>query len=204
MKHFSRQEIYQLEKIFRINLINSCTGFKSANLIATKSNSGVSNVAVFSSITHLGSNPPVIGFITRPNYVPRHTIENIRETKSYTINHIYNDIISDAHHTSAAYDREVSEFTKTGLEEEYKPNCFAPFVKNCPVQIEMSFLEEIPIKVNDTILVIGEIKNLYILDNLVNTDGSIELIEANVATIQGLDTYCIPKKGTKFSYQRPK
>jgi flavin reductase (DIM6/NTAB) family NADH-FMN oxidoreductase RutF len=51
----------QLEKVERLNLINSCTGYKSANLIATKSVDGAVNVAIFSSITHL-SNPALIGF----------------------------------------------------------------------------------------------------------------------------------------------
>ena len=58
------------------------------NLIATKSNDGFPNVAVFSSVTHLGSNPPLLGFITRPAFVPRNTYENIRKTGIYTINHI--------------------------------------------------------------------------------------------------------------------
>jgi hypothetical protein len=55
-KHYdcnSRDDISQLEKVERLNLINSCTGYKSANLIATKSVDGAVNVAIFSSITHL-------------------------------------------------------------------------------------------------------------------------------------------------------
>ena len=79
MKHISRDEISQMEKIERLNLINSCTGYKSANLIATKSVDGNSNVAIFSSVTHLGSNPALIGFIMRPTTVPRDTYKNIRE-----------------------------------------------------------------------------------------------------------------------------
>jgi hypothetical protein len=52
MTVISRDDISQLEKVER--LINSCTGYKSANLIATKSVDGAVNVAIFSSITHLG------------------------------------------------------------------------------------------------------------------------------------------------------
>ena len=69
--HFTRQDIDQMDKIFRLNLINSCTGYKSANLIGTQSADGKTNLAVFSSITHLGSNPPLIGFVLRPTTVPR-------------------------------------------------------------------------------------------------------------------------------------
>jgi hypothetical protein len=38
--NFSRR-YSQLEKVERLNLINSCTGYKSANLIATKSDGAV-------------------------------------------------------------------------------------------------------------------------------------------------------------------
>ena len=53
MLHYTRKDIDQMEKIFRLNLINSCTGYKSANLIGTQSADGKTNLAVFSSITHL-------------------------------------------------------------------------------------------------------------------------------------------------------
>jgi flavin reductase (DIM6/NTAB) family NADH-FMN oxidoreductase RutF len=71
MTVISRDDISQLEKVERLNLINSCTGYKSANLIATKSVDGAVNVAIFSSITHLGSNPALIFYC--PTTVPRNT-----------------------------------------------------------------------------------------------------------------------------------
>ena len=55
-----------MDKISRLNLINSITGVKPSNLIGTKSKDGFSNLAIFSSVVHLGSKPPLIGFITRP------------------------------------------------------------------------------------------------------------------------------------------
>jgi flavin reductase (DIM6/NTAB) family NADH-FMN oxidoreductase RutF len=103
MAVFNLKEIQDLGKIFKINLINSCSGFKSANLLGSISNEGIPNVAVFSSVTHLGSNPPTLGFILRPTTVPRDTYKNIKENGIFTINHIYEDIIEDAHHTSAKY-----------------------------------------------------------------------------------------------------
>jgi len=141
MKRFSIQDIDNLDYLYRINLINSCSGFKSANLIGTKSNIGETNVAVFSSVTHLGSNPPLLGFFLRPTTVLRNTYENIKETGEFTINHIHEEIIQDAHHTSAKYDKSISEFDVTKLEEEYKNIFYAPFVKNTPVQMAMKYPE---------------------------------------------------------------
>ena len=38
--HLNEEQIEELEKIYRINLINSCSGYKYANLIGTISKQG--------------------------------------------------------------------------------------------------------------------------------------------------------------------
>ena len=204
MAVFKAQDLNELHHIYRINLINSCSGFKSANLIGTKSKDGINNVAVFSSVTHLGSNPPLLGFFLRPTTVMRHTYDNIKATGQYTINPIVEAIIEDAHHTSAKYHASVSEFDVTKLEEEYKDECYAPFVKGSPIQLQMCYVEEYDIKANNTILVIGQVESLYIEDNLLQEDGFIDLSQGCIAAINGLDGYAIPKLKTRLDYQRPK
>jgi len=204
MAIFTFDEIQGLEKIYKINLINSCTGFKSANLLGSISEEGVPNVAVFSSVTHLGSKPPTLGFILRPTTVPRDTYKNLKDLGYFTINHIHEDIIEDAHHTSANYPKEISEFDVTGLEEEYKGNFKAPFVKNAPVQMSMKFIEEIFVPSNSVMLIVAQIQELYVKDEILEKDGLINLSKGNVATINGLDTYAIPKFKKQLSYQRPK
>ena len=202
--HYTRDQINDLEKIKKINLINSCSGYKSANLIGTISKEGITNVAVFSSVTHLGSNPPTLGFILRPTTVPRDTYKNILESGVFTINHIFENIIEDAHHTSAKYEEVISEFDITGLEDEYYNDCIAPFVKGSPVQMEMKFIEEYHIKSNNVIHIIAEIKNLYVKDDILNEDGFLDLAKGKVAAINGLDAYAISDNNTRFNYQRPK
>ena len=205
MIHFKRQDFEALDHVYRINLINSCSGFKSANLLGTKSNAGAPNVAVFSSVTHLGSKPPLLGVIFRPvSDVPRNTYENIIETGQFTVNHIDMPIIEDAHHTSAKYAKEVSEFGMTNLVEEYKNEWHAPFVKNAPIQIALTYCEEYLIKSNNCIQLIGEIKDLYIREDLLEADGFINLSKGNVVAINGLDGYNVPKLKTRIKYQRPK
>lgn len=204
MATFSKKDIDSLHHLYRINLINSCSGYKSANLIGTKDLHGITNVAVFSSVTHLGSNPGLLGFFLRPTTVMRNTYDNIKKTGYYTINHIHQDILEDAHHTSAKYNPSISEFEATNLKEEYKSDFLAPFVKGCAVQLAMSYVEEYPIKANNTILLIGQIEKLYVPDDLLEKDGFINLSKAKVATINGLDGYAIPELKTRLEYQRPK
>ena len=100
MVNFNKNDINRMDKVFRLNLINSCTGYKSSNLIGTISNEGINNLAVFSSITHLGSNPSLLGFILRPTVVPRDTYKNIKDRTEFSINHITISQIDEAHHTS--------------------------------------------------------------------------------------------------------
>ena len=202
MKHISRDTISQMEKIERLNLINSCTGYKSASLLGTRSVDGKTNVAIFSSVTHLGSNPAMIGFIMRPTTVPRDTYKNIKETGYFTINHITADMISDAHHTSANYELGTSEFEKTNLEQEYKANIVVPFVKGSPVQLYCKYLNEYHIKENDTIHVIATIEHLFFEEELEHKDGWLQLDKGNVVAINGLDGYCLPKLIDRYEYAR--
>ena len=204
MIYFDTNKINDLNHLYKINLINSCAGYKSANLIATKAADNQTNVAIFSSVTHIGSAQPLLGFFLRPTTVLRNTYENIMETGYFTINHIHQKILKDAHHTSAKYDKNISEFDVTDLETDYKDNFYAPFVKNCPVQLAMKYIEEYDIKSNNTKLVIGEIQGLYIKENLLEKDGFLNLSNAEIATINGLDGYAIPNFKQRFESQRPK
>ncbi|MFC5045155.1 flavin reductase family protein [Aquimarina hainanensis] len=203
-KKISRAEIDAMEHLYKINLINSCSGFKSANLIGSVAANGDTNVAVFSSVVHLGSNPPLLGMIFRPLTVPRNTYDNIKEGSYYTINHIHKPLIEAAHHTSAKYPKEISEFDKTNLTPEYKSGCMLPFVAGAPVQMLMKYVEEYTIKSNDTILLVGEIKELFVNEELLTDEGFIDLSKAQVATINGLDGYAIPEKSKRLPYQRVK
>jgi len=204
MQYIPNEDFEKFNHVYRINLINSCSGYKSANLIGTRAENGQENVAVFSSVTHLGSNPPLLGFFCRPTTVMRHTYENVKSQKFYTINHIHSKILEDAHHTSAKYDKDISEFEKTNLISEYKNDFYAPFVKDCHLQLAMEYVSEYLIKENNTILVIGKIKGIYLKEGLLKNDGFIDLSKGKTATINGLDGYAVPSDNKRFEYQRPK
>ena len=203
MHKFTRIDIDKMSKIFRLNLINSITGYKSANLIGTKTNDKINNVAVFSSVTHLGSDPPLIGFITRPENGNRNTYNNILKNRLFTINHIVKNQITSAHQSSAKYPKNVSEFNKTDLKSEFKNNFDAPFVKDSPVQIGCSFVNKYFIKENKTTLMIGQVEMLFINKKLLIEDGFVQLDGEDIITVNGLDGYALPKLIKRIPYARP-
>ncbi len=204
MHYFSKAKIAELNNRYRNNLINSISGYKSANLIGTISKTGTTNLAVFNSIVHLGSNPALLGFILRPTTVPRHSFSNMKEVGVFTVNHIAKNQIEAAHHTSAKYPEEISEFDQTELNPVYKNDFAAPFVEGAPVQIACRYVNDYLIEENDTRLVVGAIEGVYIDDKMILDDGWVQLDLGEVVTINGLDGYALPQLIERFPYARPK
>ncbi len=203
MNHFTTQDLLELPSRYRANLINSCTGYKSSNLLATKDTEGNTNVAVFNSIVHIGSNPPMLGFILRPTTVSRGTYKNIKQTSFFTVNQVHKTIIADAHHTAAKYDENISEFDKTELQEEYRDDFYAPYVKQSPIQLGCTYVNEYLIKENNTILIIAAIEHVYIDNDFIHTDGWVQLDKAQTVSCIGLDGYALPTLLDRFEYAKP-
>ena len=203
MTHFSKTDIVNLPGIERMHLINSCGGIKSGNLIGTISKKGVSNLAVFNSVIHLGSNPPLLSFMLRPTTVERHSYTNFKENSSFTVNHIHEGIVDEAHQTSAKYDEGVSEFKKVGLTEEYLYDFRAPFVKESKIKIGCKYVNEYLIEENNCRLIIGEIQHLLFQDELKDDDGFLDLAKANSVGIIGLDGYVKTQLISRYKYAKP-
>jgi flavin reductase (DIM6/NTAB) family NADH-FMN oxidoreductase RutF len=203
MKKITKEDVAQMAKVPRLNLVNCVTGYKSANLIGTCSKNGILNVAIFSSVTHLGSEPALLGFILRPTTVSRDTYKNLKETGYFSVNHITEEMIADAHHTSSSYDEHISEFDKTNLEAEFIDGLKVPFVKGSPVKLLCKYVNEYKIEENDCIHIIAAIETIYADEKLFHEDEWMQLDRGNVVAINGLDGYAVPKLSDRFHYARP-
>jgi flavin reductase (DIM6/NTAB) family NADH-FMN oxidoreductase RutF len=199
--NISDSEILQLDKFYRRNLINSFTGFKSLTLVGTKSKLGISNLALFSQVFHVGATPPYIGILFRPHVVPRHTFENIIETGYFTINQVHTDIVEQAHQTSARYD--ISEFEATGLSEEYLDSYDVPLVKESRVKAICELNERVDIQSNGTHLIVGLIKEMIYPEEIAGADGFLELEKAGSLTVSGLDSYHTTEQIARLAYAKP-
>ena len=199
---YTKEDILKLDRVNKIKIINSLTGIKPANLIGTINNKSQTNLAVFSSVVHLGSDPALLGFISRPRTSEvGHTYNNIQENGFYTINHIHPEFIKNAHYTSAKFDNKTSEFERCNLTEEYIKGFKAPFVKESNFKIGLRFKEAIDIKLNGTTLVIGEIENIILPDTAI-VDNDVDLEETNSVGISGLNSYYSLHKIEKHPYAR--
>ena len=202
-KHFTAPEMASMEKRYRAAFINSLGGFKSVVLVGTRSGEGQTNLAIFNSLFHIGSHPPLCGLIFRPDSVSRHTLENIMETGVYTINHIHEEFFKMAHQTSARYDRSVSEFGETGLTEAYHETFFAPYVQQSHLQLGMQKVERVDLAINGTILLIGRIVDAFVPVDCIREDGSVDIEKSGTLTLSGLDSYHKTLKLARLSYPKP-
>lgn len=201
--HFSTSDIDQMPDRKRAKLINSLSGFKSCNLIGTKNSQGETNISIISSAFHLGSNPPLLGFIIRPDSAPRHTLDNLRETKVCTFNHVNEDLIKKAHQTSARYQRHESEFDQCGITEEYIGEFQAPFAKESHIKASLKLIREYQIEENGTHMIIAKVQDIYLPSEVLKQDGHINLELAKTACVSGLDSYHQTSHIGRLSYAKP-
>ena len=197
------EQISQMERIYRLNLINGMSGIRQAFLVGTRSKEGTSNLAIFNSVVHIGSNPPLLGMIFRPvDEVRRDTFNNIQETGFYSLNQVPLEMVRSAHQTSAKYEEGLSEFDACGFEEEMIEGYHIPVVKESPVRLIMKKESEQTLP-NGTTLMIGSVQLIDLYENLLNAEGHLDLEKAHVAGVCGLNTYYNFKKLASFRYARP-
>jgi flavin reductase (DIM6/NTAB) family NADH-FMN oxidoreductase RutF len=197
-----KQDLEASDRKWRLNLINSISGIKPANLIGTKSKDNKSNLGIFSSVVHLGSSPAQLGFVMRPQTEKlSDTYKNIQETTYYTINHIEHSFIKNAHYTSAKLSKGQSEFDAMNLQEEFNNNFFAPFVKRSLVKIGMKLVEEILLP-NQCIFIVGSIELIILPNHSINDLGQLDLDKLKGIGISGLNSYYKLKKIGSFPYVR--
>ena len=198
-----RLAIDSMEKRSRANLVNSLSGYKSANLLGTINAQGRTNLALMSSVFHVGANPPLVGLLIRPHSVPRHSLENILDLGEYTLNVVTRDMYAQAHQTTARYDRDQSEFAAVGLAEEYSPLVKAPYVASSRIKTGLKLIETQTLAVNDTVLVIGEIVELLINEGLMAEDGQLDHHMADTVAVTGLDEYHSASSLQRLGYPKP-
>lgn len=202
MMLIEEKDFNKLERRYRANLINSITGIKPANLIGTRSKTSQDNLAIFSSVVHLGSNPAQIGMVTRPQTPHlKDSYSNILATGYYTINQVTQGFIKKAHYTSARLEKKISEFDVMQLKREFIQDFFAPFVAESTIKIGMRHLSSLDLP-NGCIFIIGEVLMVELPENIVDENGHIDLSIPNAVGISGLNSYYSFEKIASFPYAK--
>ncbi|MDO8993163.1 MAG: flavin reductase [Daejeonella sp.] len=187
--NFNQSHISAMEKRYRTTFINSLPGYKSLHMLGTVNKEGISNLGLFNSIFHVGANPPLLGMVFRPESNDHDSLENIIQTKEYTLNNVLPEWFKQAHQTSARFPSGVSEFESCGFKEFYLDPFKAPFVAQASIKIGLELREIIDLSLNNTKILIGEIVQVLMDDGIVAGDGYVDHIKAGTVTVAGLDSY---------------
>jgi flavin reductase (DIM6/NTAB) family NADH-FMN oxidoreductase RutF len=201
LRNFTKFDISNLDKYYRINLINSFLGVKPAILVGTVDEAGKHNLAIFSQVFHVGANPPLIGMLFRPDTVERHTLSNLRATKSATINLVPTHLYKQAHWTSARF--ETSEFDACGFTPEWRSEFTAPFVAESTQKCAVSLVELTEIKANGTWLAILVMEFLIIEEENLHADGFLDCERGSQLSVAGLDAYYKSALIGRLAYAKP-
>lgn len=200
-----KQALHSLDKRQRAALVNSLPGFKPVVLVGSTNDDSGTNLCVINSCFHVGADPALMGMIIRPapEGTERHTLKNILATKTYSVNAVTRDMAQRAHHTSARFDRDQSEFEVCGFTEYWDEDFTAPFVAESPLQLGLTLAEHLPLTINGTHLIIGSIEQIHLSDHSRRGDGTLDLQSMDIVAGVGLDAYHSVNTGQRFTYAKP-
>ena len=199
--HLSKNNFEKLDIRYRSNLFNSIVGIKQASLVGTINSNNLTNLAIFSSTVHLGSNPALIGLFTRPMTTPpKQTLNNIISEGSFTINHVNKKILSRSHCTAFKFTAIESEFTECGLKEKFINNFRAPFVKESKASIGVDYIRHFDIKENGVIMIIGALSHIIINEENIQKNGEVDIMSLDSIGVAGNNTYYQLQKKKTLDY----
>ena len=104
---------------------------------------------------------------------------------------------------SARYAAEVYEFDKVGLSADFVAGIEAPFVAQSQLKFSLELREVMPLAINGTILVIGEITHIMVDESGLKDDGYIDIEALESVAVSGLDSYHQTQRLARLSYAKP-
>ena len=149
-------------------------------LVSTTSNNGINNLAPFSYFNGVCSKPPTIMFApARRGWdgQEKDTLINIRKTKEFSINIVSEDIGEKMVKCSTDYEKEVDEYSKSGLSPLSSKKIKPPIVSESKISLECILNQIVQIGKEDAgsgFIVIGTIV-LFHIDDEVYDNGRIIL-----------------------------
>ncbi|MAL65231.1 MAG: hypothetical protein CMF94_03920 [Candidatus Marinimicrobia bacterium] len=149
-------------------------------LVSTTSTNGINNLAPFSYFNGVCSKPPTIMFApARKGWdgKEKDTLINIRNTKEFSINIVSENIGEKMVKCSTDYEKEVDEYSKSGLSPLSSKKIKPPIVSESKISLECILNQIVQIGKEDAgsgFIVIGTIV-LFHIDDEVYDNGRIIL-----------------------------
>lgn len=143
-------------------------------LVSTTSKDGINNLAPFSYFNGVCSKPPTIMFApARRGWdgKEKDTLINIRDTKEFSINIVSEAIAEKMVICSTDFEKEIDEYTKSGLSPTASKKIIPPIVSESKVSLECKLNKIVQIGEDEAgsgFIVIGTIILFHVDDHVYN------------------------------------
>ncbi|MFQ5335576.1 MAG: flavin reductase family protein [Flavobacteriales bacterium] len=164
---------------------------------------GVPNLSPFSFFNAFSANPPVLVFSPARrvrNSSVKHTLENVLETREAVISVVTLSMAEKMVHTSRDFPREVSEFEEAGFTPVAADEVAPYLVKESPVNFECRVKDVVELGSGGGAgnLVICEVIKMHIAESILNDEGEIDPLKADLIGRFGGKWYCKTSSETLF------
>jgi flavin reductase (DIM6/NTAB) family NADH-FMN oxidoreductase RutF len=141
----------------RYQLLTSLVVPRPIGWVSTRG-AGVPNLAPFSYFAALAGTPMLIGVsIGVRRGTPKDTLRNIRETGSFCVNVVTEELLIAMNESAGEHPPEVDEFELAGLAVAEASRVDAPCVAGCPAVFECRLFREVELGEAPNVLIIGEV-----------------------------------------------
>jgi flavin reductase (DIM6/NTAB) family NADH-FMN oxidoreductase RutF len=189
-RRFLDSDILSWDRYQRAHFMQSLVGPRAVFLVGSINAAGQANAAPFNSVQHLSADPPQISILVRPaGSTPRHTLENIRETKWFTLSSVGPDLIERAHQASAKYPWDENEFESLDIPVFVSDTHDVPYVKASRFCLGLELAEMHRVGACQATLLVGTVREVFVPDSVPSPDGHIPPAEEGPVTVTGLNHY---------------
>lgn len=147
--------------------------------IGTVSTEGVRNLAPYSFFNMVAITPPT--FVVAPSLSGRKdTLENLLETKAFTINIVTEQTVEAMNLSSGTYPADVDEFEECELTAVVAETSNAPMVAEAAANFECEVVHSLPVGQptddfpGSGMLVIGEAKRIHVAERVIDDSFHID------------------------------
>lgn len=188
MKHLNNVDIEAFPQLYKINLLKSLSTYNSKSIVVTKCVKGKVNVSNGNSMTYVGLKPVVIGISLKLDKTRMKTYRGIKETGYFTINGLGKRQIKDLG-TKKGKVNGLLEKLNSSLGLSYKRGFCVPYINGSNLQIGLKFLEEHHLKVNGTVLVLGQVVDIHFRKSVISGLSYLKSNKERISMAKGLLKY---------------
>lgn len=153
------------------------------------------NLAPYSFFNAVAYAPPQVIFASTG---VKDSLRNIRDTGVFAVNVVGEEMLGAMNTTSAAFPRGVDEFGRAGLSKAACRTIACPHVAGAPAVLECRLTQEVVLKGEGNVLVLGEVTGIHLRDDCL-VDGRFDVTRFRPVGRLGYRDYAVVRDLTEIA-----